>query len=218
MASRARRSRGPQLRQATDLTRDRVLSAFSASARRNGIRSLMMNELATELRMSASTLYKLYSSKEALALACVERWADELGAAEAAKHAKHKSRDGFEQYMHWIDAWADANADLSPAFARDLKSDYPAVWARYREIVESRKQRGAKLLRTLLKPEIDPRIAFTLLNTIFTTVLEPEFAEHLHISRREALRTAVMIWAGGALARRSTLRSVRPSKAARRPR
>jgi hypothetical protein len=110
--------------------------------------------------------------------------------------------------MHWIDAWADANADISPAFARDLQSDYPTVWKRYREIVDSRKRRGANLLRPLLKPDVDARVALALLNTVFTTVLEPEFAERLHISRREALRTAVMIWAGGAIGRGTKLRSV----------
>ena len=194
----------------------RILDAFSAKAKRHGLRSLMMNELATELRMSASTLYKLYPSKEALALACVERWANELGASDAAEQAAKQSRDPFEQYLHWIDAWADANADISPAFTRDLQSDYPAVWTRYRDIVESRKRRGANLLRPLLKPDVDARVAFALLNVIFTTVLEPDFAERLQTSRREALRSAVAIWAGGALARTAKLRSVPARKAARR--
>ena len=114
--------------------------------------------------------------------------------------------------MHWIDAWVEANANLSPAFARDLQTDYPAVWGRYREIVETRKRLGAVLLRPLLKPGVDERVAFALLNTIFGTVLEPEFADRLHISRRDALRSAVQIWAGGALARKSQVRPLRASK------
>ena len=209
MASNARRKGDRRLRVLPEQMRARILEAFSAKAKRNGIRALMMTELATELRISATTLYKLYPSKEALALACIERWADELGAAEAAKRDPKKYRDGFDQYMHWVDAWADANAGLSPAFSRDLRSDYPAVWERYREIVETRKRRGASLLRTLLKPEVDERVAFAVLNTIFTTVLEPEFADRLHISRRDALRMAVTIWASGALARRGKVRSLR---------
>jgi AcrR family transcriptional regulator len=210
--------RARRARLSADQVRARILEAFSAKAKRYGLRALMMNELATELRMSATTLYKLYPSKEALALACVERWADELGAAEAAEQAKKQSRDGLEQYMHWIDAWAEANADLSPAFARDLRSDYPTVWKRYRDILESRKRRGANLLRPLLKPEIDARVALALLNTIFTTVLEPEFAERLHTSRRDALRTSIMIWAGGAIAHGTKLRSVPAGKGSRRGR
>ena len=172
----------------------------------------MMTELATELRISASTLYKLYPSKEALSMACVERWANELGAAEAAKRNPKLSRDGFDQYMHWIDAWADANATLSPVFMRDLKTEYPAVWQRYREIIRERKRRGAVLLRPLLKRDVDAKVAFALLNSVFMIVQEPEFAERLHVSRREALRSAVSIWAGGALSRRGQLRSLPSAK------
>jgi AcrR family transcriptional regulator len=189
--------------------REQILDAFSAKAKRFGLRALLMTELATELRMSANTLYRLYPSKEALALACVERWANELGAAEAAKHDPSGKRDGFEDYMHWVEAWADANAALSPAFARDLKSDYPAVWQRYRDVLQERKRRGAALLKPLLKPEVDPRVAFALLDRIFSLVLQPDFADRLKVSRREAIRGAVSIWASGALARRGQLRSLR---------
>jgi len=212
MPAQPRPTRGRRSRANPDQVRQRVLDAFSAKAKKNGLRALLMTELATELRVSATTLYKLYPSKEALALACVERWADELGAAEAAKRSPAKQKDGFEQYMHWIDAWVEANADLSPAFARDLQTDYPAVWLRYREIVETRKRLGATLLRPLLKPGLDERVAFAVLNTIFATVLEPEFADRLHISRRDALRSAVQIWAAGALARKAPVRNLRSAK------
>jgi AcrR family transcriptional regulator len=195
-----------------EAVRARILDAFSQKAKRAGIRTLLMTELAAELRMSATTLYKLYPSKEALAAACVDRWADELGAAEAARRDVEKPRSGFDQYLTWVDAWSDANASLSPAFAHDLRTDYPTVWKRYREVLEERKRRGARLLRPLLKPDVDERVAFALLNTIFTTVLQPEFADRLHISRREALRTAVTIWAGGALTRQDKLRSARGRK------
>jgi AcrR family transcriptional regulator len=192
--------------------RAQILEVFSSKAKRLGIRALLMTELATDLRISAATLYKLYPSKEALALACVDLWANELGAAEAARRTPGSTLDGFEKYMQWVDAWADANAALSPAFIRDLKSEYPAVWERYREVMNERKRRGAALLRPLLKPGVDEKVAFALLNTIFATVLAPEFADRLHVSRRAALRSAVMIWAGGALARRGQLRSLRGGK------
>ena len=188
--------------------REQILGAFSAKAKRAGIRALIMNELASELHMSASTLYKLFPSKEALAAACVDRWADELGAAEVPKRPG-KPHDSFDRFMLWVDAWADANASISPDFARDLQSDYPAVWRRYREVIAARKRRGAALLRPLLKPNVDPGVAFALLDRIFTTVREPEFAERLHVSRHEALRSAVTIWAGGALSRSGKLRSLR---------
>ena len=188
--------------------REQILDAFSAKAKAIGIRGVMMAELASELRVSASTLYKHFPSKEALTLACVERWADELGAAEAAEPSPGTPRDGFGQFMHWVDAWADANAALSPAFARDLQTDYPAAWRRYRDEIRRRKERGAELLRPVLKPDIDERVSLAVLNLILTTVLQPEFSDRLRISRHEALRSAVAIWAGGAVDRRGKLRAL----------
>jgi AcrR family transcriptional regulator len=195
-----------RVRSDAEQLKQQILDAFSANAKRHGIRSVMMAELATELRMSASTLYKLYPSKEALALACVERWAGELGAAEAAESGP---RDGFERFMHWVDAWADANARLSPAFRRDLQTDYPSVWRRYRQEIRVRKERGAALLRPVLKPGIDERVAFAVLNMIFEEVLKPELAEKLRITRHELIRTAVTIWAAGAVDRRGKLRAIK---------
>ncbi|MET0386395.1 MAG: TetR/AcrR family transcriptional regulator [Polyangiales bacterium] len=196
-----RRGTARRPRANTEQLRERVLEAFSATAKRHGFRALLMTKLASELRISATTLYKLFPSKEALALACVEDWVNEIGAAEAARRAVVTPRDGFEQYMQWVDAWAEANAALSPAFTRDLQTEYASVWKRYVQALDDRKHRGARLLRPLLKPGIDERVAFALLNVIFTKVREAEFAERLDISRREALRSAVAIWAGGALQR-----------------
>jgi AcrR family transcriptional regulator len=199
--------------------REQILDAFSAKAKATGIRGVMMGELASELRVSASTLYKHFASKEALTLACVDRWADELGAAEVAQPRAGARSDGtrsdgtklngFVQFMHWVDAWADANATISPAFYRDLETDYPSAFRRYRAVVSERKERGAALLRPLLKPEFDERVALAVLNLILSTVLRPEFADGLRISRHEAIRSAVAIWAAGALNRGGKLRALR---------
>ena len=205
---KAQRSRVQAPREPRNEVREQILEAFSVKAKSVGLRAVMMGELASELRVSASTLYKHFPSKEALTLACVDRWAHELGAAEAAEPKPGAPNDGFGQFMHWVDAWADANAALSPAFARDLESDYPAAWRRYREVIGERKRRGAELLTPVLKPDYDSRVALAVLDLILTTVLRPGFAERLRISRHEALRSAVAIWAGGAVDRRGKLRAV----------
>jgi AcrR family transcriptional regulator len=212
MPSSAGRKPARRTRVDPEHVRAQILDAFSARAKAVGIRSVMMAELATELRISASTLYKHFPSKDALTLACVDRWALELAADEATEPAPGQKRDGFEQFMHWVDAWADANAALSPAFARDLQTDYPAAYRRYRAVIQERKRRGAALLRPVLKPELDPRVALAVLDLILTTVLRPEFADRLRISRHAAIRSAVAIWAGGAVNRRGTLRALRGAR------
>jgi AcrR family transcriptional regulator len=206
MATRKTTSKRPRLPQ--DQLKQQILEAFSAKAKREGIRNVMMAELASELRMSPSTLYKLYPSKEALTLACVDRWADELGAVEAAKPHPGAQRDGFEGFMHWVDAWAEINGHISPAFARDLRSDYPTAWKRFQSVIHERQERGAELLRPVLKPDIDERVAFAILKMLLDEVLRPEFADRLRISRHDAIRSAMTIWAAGAVDRRGKLRAI----------
>lgn len=189
-------------------TRDRVLAVFSERAKREGIRAVMMADLARELRMSASTLYRLFPSKEALASACVERWALELAGSEAAEAAPHEGQDPLDRFSHWLDAWADVQAELSPAFTRDLHSDYPEAWARFDEVIQQRRRRGAELLRPILKPEIDEAVALSILGLLLDAVLRPEFANRLRISRHEAIRSAFAIWASGAIDRRGRLHSI----------
>src|SRR5262245_11721340 len=111
----ARRSRV-----APEQVRERIVESFASTAMTVGLRGVMMADIASELRVSASTLYKHFPSKEALTLACVERWADEFSATHAAANDAQPKREPFEQFVHWIDAWADAHAALSPAFVRDL--------------------------------------------------------------------------------------------------
>jgi AcrR family transcriptional regulator len=183
--------------------RERILDAFSQKAKRIGIRGVMMAQLASELRMSATTLYKQFPSKEALTIACVERWVDELAAAEAARPDPKAKRTGLDQFMHWLDAWSSANAELSPAFARDLQSDYPKAWKRMRKIAQDRSARGVALVRPLIRSEIDQRVALALLELIVTRVQRPEFAARLGISRKEAIRGALRVWATGAAKPRS---------------
>jgi AcrR family transcriptional regulator len=197
-------------RPAVSDVRERILELFSRRAKREGIRAVGMGELARELRMSASTLYKHYRSKEALTLACVERWALDVAAFEAAEPDPGHGRDSFERFMHWVDAWADANASLSPAFLHDLRSDYPQAFERYREVIRERQLRGAQLLRPALRPDVDERVAFAILKMLLDQTMDAQFAERLRISRQEAMRSAVAIWAAGAMQRRGELRSLRP--------
>ena len=53
----------------------RSCASSPRKAKRAGIRAVLMGELATELRMSAMTLYKHFASKDELVVAMVDAWA-----------------------------------------------------------------------------------------------------------------------------------------------
>ena len=191
--------------------RERILVAFSSKAKRSGIRAVVMGELASELRMSAMTLYKHFASKQDLVSAMVDAWALELAAIEALDLGQIDDCDSaLERLLSWADAWTTSLANVSPAFFQDLHRDHPECWRRFNAQIERRKQAAAPLLDPFLRRDLDSNAALLMLDYLVTHVADPRSAERLGVSRREAVRTAVSIWGGGALLQRPTLRAVPP--------
>ena len=190
-----------------DRVRERILQAFSEKAKRSGLRSVVMAELASELRMSATTLYKHFSSKEELVLALVERWAMEVAAAEALTSEQAQHRTPLDLVRHWAEVWSVSMSELSVAFIQDLQREYPVAWKLFWEGIEERKRVGSELLRPLLKPELNAEVALETLS--LARVADPIFADRLGTSRSEAIQTAVSVWATGAVAQEGQFRPTR---------
>jgi len=197
--------------------RERILVAFSSRAKRSGIRAVVMGELASELRMSPMTLYKHFASKHELVSAMVDAWALELAAIDALDLGRIDDRSSaLERLLAWADAWTESLANVSPAFFKDLHRDHPECWARFQTQIEERKWAAAPLLGPFLRPELNPTAALVMLDHLVTRAADPRYAERLGVSRREAVRTAVSIWGGGALLLGPKLRSLPAPDAPRR--
>jgi AcrR family transcriptional regulator len=182
----------------TDPVRERILAAFSERARRSGIRGIVIAELLQELRMSASTLYHHFPSKEDLVMASVERWAGEIAADAFVGRPSKDEGVIYDQLIAWADAWSEAQARFSPAFITDLQR-YPAAWDLFQQHLTASKRQGASLLTPGLKPGLHPNVALALLGLILTHITDPELPDRLRVSRHELIRTSIAIWAGGAL-------------------
>jgi AcrR family transcriptional regulator len=180
--------------------RERILDAFSARAKRAGIRAVVMGELASELRMSPMTLYKHFASKDDLVAAMVDAWALELAAIDALDlGAVRDCAAALERLLAWADAWTASLAHVSPAFFADLHRDHPESWSRFNAQIEDRKLAAAPILGPFLRPELSQNAALLMLDLLVTQAGDPRYAERLGVSRREAVRTAVSIWGEGAL-------------------
>ena len=187
-------------------TRERILAAFSARVRRSGIRAVRMGEIATELRMSAVTLYKHFASKDDLVTAMVDAWALELAAIDALEWDKAKScSSALEVLLGWADAWTAGLSQVSRAFFDDLKRDHRAAWDRFHAVIAERKLVAANHLAPLLRDDVPPIAAFMMLDSLVMQAADPRFVESLGISRREAVRAALSVWGGGALRERTDL-------------
>jgi AcrR family transcriptional regulator len=194
--------------------RSRILAVFSARAKRSGIRAVVMGDLASELRMSAMTLYKHFASKDELVTAMVDAWALELAAIDALEWDKVDSCNAaLEVLLSWADAWTASLSNVSPAFFRDLHRDHPEAWTRFNGVISERKQAAAVYLRPYLRTDdVHPTAMLQMLDNLVTQAADPRFAEQIGISRREAVRTAISLWGGGALVRRAKLRALPAAK------
>ena len=191
-----------------DPVRERILAAFSARARRSGVRAILMGELASELRMSAMTLYKHFASKDELVTAMVDAWALELAALDALEWEKANScSSALEVLASWADTWTASLARVSPTLFADLQRDHPVAWKRFQAQIDERKQIAAKHLLPFLREDVHAGVAILMLDTLVMQAADPGFVETVGISRREAVRSALAIWAGGALKQRVVLRA-----------
>ena len=187
--------------------RERILLLFSSKAKRSGIRAVVMGELASELRMSAMTLYKHFASKDELVSAMVDAWALELAAIDALDLGQVPDRDtALDRLLAWADAWTASLANVSPAFFKDLHRDHRECWERFQAQIDARKRAAAPVLRPLVRPDLNREVALLMLDHLVTWAADPRNAERLGVSRREAVHTAVSLWGDGALQRPARLR------------
>lgn len=193
------RAKGSRRKRAApmDPTALRILTAFSDRGKRGGLRSVVMGELATELGMSISTLYGHFASKEHLVAAMVDRWCAELATHDAL--IEDEGVPIAERFRIWGDAWSVRIIQYSPAFFADLVRDYPEQSARLQRDLEQRKAKGAAILRPHLQPGLIPGAALALLDLIYTHAHDPRLGDEVGVARRDVVRTALAIWAKGAL-------------------
>src|SRR5262245_40615404 len=158
-----------------------------------------MSELASALRMSATTLYNHFPSKQDLVKALVERWAHDVAASEAAIAELAGAPSAVEGMVHWAEAWSASVSRYAPAFWEDLRRDHVQAHAIFRRELGRWKEAGAARLRPYLRPELHPEIALQVLDLILTHASDPRLSERAGTGRRQAIETAIQIWARGAL-------------------
>ena len=106
---------------------------------------------------------------------------------------------------------------MTPAFFSDLHRDYPAAWERFQARIDRAQDGGrevpgaATCATTCTRPPCS-----TILDNLAMQASDPRFVERLGISRREAVRTAVSVWGGGALLQRAKLRPLPSDRPPRR--
>ncbi|MDO7884730.1 TetR/AcrR family transcriptional regulator [Hymenobacter cheonanensis] len=107
-------------------TKDRILTRAAALFMRNGIKSVSMDDIATDLGMSKKTLYKTFTNKDEIVLGVMTTHLCNAQ-GECARVASHAA-DAVQE-MLTISAWADQQfSNIHPSIFHDLRKYYPSAW------------------------------------------------------------------------------------------
>lgn len=187
----ARRGR----RSAAD-AREQILAAFAERARADGIRAVVMGELARSLSMSKKTLYHHFENKEDLVRALVADWVARIHRCAKDPAAPHD--DAREMLRWWTDVWARGQHDFSAAFWSDLKEDHPESWALFDGLRSVSTPVHVKVARAL-RPDVAANLAADLYHLVVGHFNDPAVAARLGLDTRASVMAALDIWMSGAM-------------------
>lgn len=177
----------------------RILKAFSARARRNGPRGVVMADLARELQISTKTLYRLFPTKADLVQQLMERWAGRFDRDLENGATASDQLPFVEQLLTTSEVWQASRRRFGNRFWDELERDYPESYAL---LVDARLRLRQQILERLgphMAPGLVPELAMELFDAALARALEPEVQRRLGVDSRAAIRHAVRIWAGGCL-------------------
>jgi AcrR family transcriptional regulator len=111
--------------------KDRILTRASALFLRNGIKSVSMDDIATDLGMSKKTLYKTFTNKDEIVLGVMTAHLNQVQ-GECARF-EGISADAVREMLD-ISAWADQQfSNVHPSIFYDLKKYHPTTWSLFSE-------------------------------------------------------------------------------------
>ena len=108
-------------------TKDRILQHAGSLFLRNGIKSVSMDDIATDLGMSKKTLYKTFANKDELVLAVMTT---HLNSSQCECTSVASQAANAVEEMVMLSRWADQHfSHVHPSIFYDLKKYHPNTWA-----------------------------------------------------------------------------------------
>ncbi|MEX1034181.1 MAG: TetR/AcrR family transcriptional regulator [Cellvibrionaceae bacterium] len=175
-------------------TAHQIVEAFSRRARKVGIRSIAIGDLAKELRISTKTLYKYFHNKGEIVHELVAKWESRIH-----KPISYYGTDLVEILRYWVKVWVENDAQFSTAFWNDLKSDYPQLYQVYVDSLYHRMEAMKKRVTPFLKPEINHEFAWQSYFILMTASSQPKTFERIGMTREQCVYAAFDFWMNGAV-------------------
>ena len=176
----------------------RILRAFTARAKADGPRSVVMADLARELGISTKTLYAVFPSKAELVRRLMERWAARLE-TELDDEPAEAEGPFVDQLLRTSEVWQTNRRRFGPRFWEELERDFPEPYG----LVAAARQRLREQMRDRIKPflraDLSAELAMELFDASLARAMDPDVQRDTGVTGRDAVRAAVSVFARGAL-------------------
>lgn len=184
------------------IIRDRILAAFGELCPLKGFYKLTMDEVAARAGISKRTLYRYFSSKDALIEAYIDSFQEEISREHAYVLNSGKS---LVEMIRYIVAriYRIGSKIINPMVMEDLRTHYPHYW----EKIDSFRSGKALTMVTAFLDykgegktrDIDPRIVTTVVLASIQAVLNPDFLLNNNLTFEKALSDLLRVFQHGFL-------------------
>jgi AcrR family transcriptional regulator len=158
---------------------------------KNGLKKFNMDEIATTLNVSKATLYKHFSSREALLQYALDYKLEQIGSFQTDLF--NDALPFLDRYLSAIHIFYHEISDISNEFLTDLKHLHPKLWKR----VEFFRNMAGNVLKEFYQKgieeqyfnNIEPAILVINDKLFFEAISDPDFLNEHQLSLQQAFRS-----------------------------
>lgn len=178
-------------------TRARILTHFESLSSELGPKSVGMAGLASELGISTKTLYKHFPTKALLLEALIDSWATRWQEMQSGGfQLKLNARARIERSAL---IWLEQTSRFAPVFWQQLERDFPEAFAHYDTVYRAYLERSRQNLLPAIRGNLNADLALAGLMALLAQASDTALCEKCDITKKQAVKQAVAIWARGAL-------------------
>ena len=176
---------------------ERILIAFEEQAAIAGPRQVSMAGLSGQLGISTRTLYRHFPGKSELVTALMHRWASEW--FDFQKSGLEQGLSPRLRIERTALDWLRHTSRFSSCFWQELERDFPQAYAVYRDEYQGYLLRSRNNLLGSIRKGLRPELALNNLMLLIQACRDQRRCDQLNITREDALRDSIALWAQGAL-------------------
>jgi TetR/AcrR family transcriptional regulator, cholesterol catabolism regulator len=171
--------------------RDRIIEEASESFMTYGIRSVTMDSLANQLGMSKRTIYEIFSDKDELLMAVLNRMSQVH--KEMIKKVLDDSENSIDAIFRLLEMNRDNIQSMSPVFISDLKKYHHEVLMNKADMSEMPDYRNHKeviekgIAENLFREDINPDLVNRCLYNLGRSIMDNNTYPYTQFTRSDVI-------------------------------